>query len=619
VCDEDLDGDNINNGEDNCPAVYNLDQQDTDSDGLGDACDSDPDGDQGLVDNCPLVHNPDQRDFDQDGQGDVCDGDIDGDLYDNGSDLCPTIADNQTDIDGDGLGAPCDPDDDGDGIDDRNDNCVYVSNADQGNLDGDTFGNPCDEDIDGDGHLNSVDNCKLIPNEQQENLDKDAAGDACDGDIDGDGVVNALDLCEGLEEAGDYDADGTPNGVECRSGTDPRTFNPRWVESGGCSSSSSSVTVFAIAVLLFLRRPRRAWVFALLLFSQSVSAQEYRTQQNELGTGYSVQAPIRDGLHLALHEHLLQIPLKRTDQLGRVDQLIERAWISDIQVAYRYGRLMPQLSVAWLTGTKGSLPSDTGIRFDGALRVDGFMGRHWRTYGLLQTNAWNIGAGAVLNWKRLRLGAEVGTDRWNAGLGYVSSKGSVGIEASNHLFGVILSSPLTSRLWTTASVSTGTDNFRGTPSATAALGIVWSPAPPPRPKPETHVDVLMITHRRVTTEKVVEKTVEVLTEPPPPPVEIPQEPVVVEDPPIIMIPPPAVPEIVQPQGEIQLIRIAASGRSPKDAKRRAEAAKATLLKNGVPSNRIEIDQNFKIGKPVVRISIVKVRHSDAVPNTTGSP
>jgi hypothetical protein len=118
---------------------------------------------------------------------------------------------------------------------------------------------------------------------------------------------------------------------------------------------------------------------------------------------------------------------------------------------------------------------------------------------------------------------------------------------------------------------------------------------------------------------VVEKTVEVLTEPPPPPIEIPQEPVVVEDPPIIMIPPPAVPEIVHPQGEIQLIRIAASGRTLKDAKRRAESTRATLIKNGVAPNRIEIDQNFKIGKPLVRISIVKVRHSDAVPNTTGSP
>lgn len=37
------------NDRDNCPYVYNIDQIDTDRDGVGDHCD-----------NCPLVHNPDQ-------------------------------------------------------------------------------------------------------------------------------------------------------------------------------------------------------------------------------------------------------------------------------------------------------------------------------------------------------------------------------------------------------------------------------------------------------------------------------------------------------------------------------------------------------------------------------
>ena len=46
----------------------NLDQIDTDKDGLGDKCD-----------NCVAVHNPDQTDTDGDGDGDACDDDQDGD------------------------------------------------------------------------------------------------------------------------------------------------------------------------------------------------------------------------------------------------------------------------------------------------------------------------------------------------------------------------------------------------------------------------------------------------------------------------------------------------------------------------------------------------------------
>ena len=39
----------ILNEQDNCQYVYNVDQRDTDMDGVGDQCD-----------NCPLEHNPDQ-------------------------------------------------------------------------------------------------------------------------------------------------------------------------------------------------------------------------------------------------------------------------------------------------------------------------------------------------------------------------------------------------------------------------------------------------------------------------------------------------------------------------------------------------------------------------------
>ena len=71
----DVDGDGRPDSLDNCPAVANPDQADTDGDGLGDKCDPDIDND-GLPnagDNCPSIVNADQRDSDQDGVGDACD------------------------------------------------------------------------------------------------------------------------------------------------------------------------------------------------------------------------------------------------------------------------------------------------------------------------------------------------------------------------------------------------------------------------------------------------------------------------------------------------------------------------------------------------------------------
>lgn len=83
----DLDGDGINNDDDNCPRVFNPrlpykgnTQGDADNDGLGDACDDSPlpsdlDGDAvaNEDDNCPLEANPDQTDSDMDRRGDACD------------------------------------------------------------------------------------------------------------------------------------------------------------------------------------------------------------------------------------------------------------------------------------------------------------------------------------------------------------------------------------------------------------------------------------------------------------------------------------------------------------------------------------------------------------------
>jgi hypothetical protein len=164
-------------------ATCSKQQEDTDLDALGDACDS-----------CPEDANPDQADLDGDGLGDACDPDDDGDGLLDAEDNCPGLVNpGQEDLDGDGVGDECDPDRDGDGVDDLLDNCPDVVNPGQEDFNGNGRGDAC-ADADGDGWLDSEDNCRVIRNPEQADADGDGIGDVCEcGDFSGDGRVNTTD------------------------------------------------------------------------------------------------------------------------------------------------------------------------------------------------------------------------------------------------------------------------------------------------------------------------------------------------------------------------------------------------------------------------------------------
>jgi hypothetical protein len=211
---DDFDDDGIEDPQDNCLRVRNIDQLDQDGDGVGDACD-----------NCFNQENANQFDKDGDLLGDLCDADLDGDEIENDLDICPNIPNpaimindklQQPDLDGDGIGDACDDDLDGDGIPSINDpcplqkdinmvdesnlqvcfpdldqdqifdvgaeadNCVGVYNPDQLDQDGDGIGDLCDLDDDDDSILDLMDNCPLIPNLDQIDEDRDFRGNACD-------------------------------------------------------------------------------------------------------------------------------------------------------------------------------------------------------------------------------------------------------------------------------------------------------------------------------------------------------------------------------------------------------------------------------------------------------
>ncbi len=271
--DSDLDG--VCDDADNCVAAANPDQEDTDSDGAGDACDPCPFDDQddaegdgvcGEIDNCPAVSNADQLDGDSDLIGDACDN-------------CPAAVNPvQDDSDIDGLGDVCDPcpgdtinDPDGDGVCGALDNCQTVANPGEPQLDsdGDGFGDACDpcpadpfDDGDADGVCGDVDVCAAVPdpdqfdadldgvgdacdncpdtgNPDQSDVDGDGNGDACDSDSDSDGVLDVTDNCPLVPNADQGDLDLNGAGDACDADDDGDGFAD---EGDNCPTTSNDQT-----------------------------------------------------------------------------------------------------------------------------------------------------------------------------------------------------------------------------------------------------------------------------------------------------------------------------------------------------------------------------------------
>jgi len=227
---------------DNCPALSNPLQEDSDLDGRGDVCDDDIDGD-GIINTVETSSgtNPLNPDTDSDR---VCDGAVEVFVINAcgaGPDNCPTNPNPyQSDFDADGTGDACD-DTDGDGlldsVEDRNTN---------GNVDlNETSPLTADTDRDRicDGPIltstavcdDTNDNCPLVANTTQLDLDQDGEGDECDSDIDGDGLFNIVETSTGMNPRNpDTDQDGICDGSvsvmiisPCIGGPDncPRTPN----------------------------------------------------------------------------------------------------------------------------------------------------------------------------------------------------------------------------------------------------------------------------------------------------------------------------------------------------------------------------------------------------------
>lgn len=156
---QDSDGDGVDDVHDNCTAVANPGQIDSNYDGYGNACDADIWND-GTVDDVDFeifskYYGTTYPHADLNGDGAVGGSDYlvlasqyGGPPGPSGLSCAGTIPCADTSVDGDS---------DADGVADSVDNCVDQANASQVDSDGDGFGNRCDPDLDNDGVVDDVD------------------------------------------------------------------------------------------------------------------------------------------------------------------------------------------------------------------------------------------------------------------------------------------------------------------------------------------------------------------------------------------------------------------------------------------------------------------------------
>lgn len=161
---QDLDGDGVVDSVDNCIAIANANQLDTDIDGSGDLCDPDDDND-GITDEndaFPLVPISNLVDTDEDGAPNDCDSDCqalgmqadsddDNDGVADSQDELPLDPSESLDTDGDGIGNNADLDDDNDGISDIDEIANGSDPLDPNSVAGEAFILLAYDDINNDG------------------------------------------------------------------------------------------------------------------------------------------------------------------------------------------------------------------------------------------------------------------------------------------------------------------------------------------------------------------------------------------------------------------------------------------------------------------------------------